>query len=96
MIKSYLIPFLIREKEQEASVIKKANDFISFKFGDLQFLDIMKFPGQILWTPFSMPIKIAKLKHSSPMSGLTFHTSLIFPNGHCMKHFSVNLETTIL
>ena len=45
MIKSYLIPYLIRDKEQETSVIKKANDFISFKFGDVQFLDIMKFLG---------------------------------------------------
>ena len=26
-------------------VIKKANNFISFKFGDIQFLDIMKFLG---------------------------------------------------
>ena len=33
MIKSYLIPYLIQ----------KANDFISFQFGDIQFLDIMKF-----------------------------------------------------
>ena len=45
LIKSYLIPYLIRDKEQETSVIKKANDFISFKFGDVQFLDIMKFLG---------------------------------------------------
>ena len=42
-IKSYLIHYLIRDKEQETSVIKKANDFISFKFGDVKFLDIMKF-----------------------------------------------------
>ena len=45
LIKSYWIPYLIRDKEQETSVIKKANDFISFKFGDVQFLDIMKFLG---------------------------------------------------
>ena len=45
LIKSYLIPYLIRDKEPETSVIKKANDFISFKFGDVQFLDIMKFLG---------------------------------------------------
>ena len=45
LIKSYLIPNLIRDKEQETSVIKKANDFIFFKFGDVQFLDIMKFLG---------------------------------------------------
>ena len=45
LIKSYLIPYLIRDKEKETSVIKKANDFIYFKFGDVQFLDIMKFLG---------------------------------------------------
>ena len=45
LIKTYLIPYLICDKEQETSVIKKANDFISFKFGDVQFLDIMKFLG---------------------------------------------------
>ena len=42
---TYLILYLIRDKAQETSVIKKANDFISFKFRDVQFLDIMKFLG---------------------------------------------------
>ena len=46
LIKSYLIPYLINEKEIEPSVIKKANDFVSFKFGDVQLLDIMKFLGR--------------------------------------------------
>ena len=45
LIKSYLIPYLINDKETEPMVIKKANDFISFKFGDIHFLDIMKFLG---------------------------------------------------
>ena len=45
LIKSYLIPYLICDKEIELTVIKKANDFISFKFGDVQFLDTMKFLG---------------------------------------------------
>ena len=45
MIKSYLIPYLINDKEAEPMVIKKANDFISFQFGDIQFLEIMKFLG---------------------------------------------------
>ena len=43
LIKSYLITYLIIEKEIEPSVIKKANDFVSFKFGDVQLLDSMKF-----------------------------------------------------
>ena len=45
LIKSYLIPYLIRDKEQGTSVIKRANDIIPFKFGDVQFLDKMKFLG---------------------------------------------------
>ena len=45
LIKSYLIPYLINEKEIEPSVIKKANDFVSCKFGDVKLMDIMKFLG---------------------------------------------------
>ena len=45
LIKLYLIPYLIKEKEIEPSVIKKANDFVSFNFGDVQLLDFMKFLG---------------------------------------------------
>ena len=45
LIKSYLISYLIRDKEQETSVIKKANEFISFMFGDVHFIDIMTFLG---------------------------------------------------
>ena len=45
LIKSYLIPYLIKEKEIEPSIIKKANDFVSFKIRCVQLLDIMKFLG---------------------------------------------------
>ena len=34
LIKSYLIPYLINDKEAEPMVIKKANNFITCKFGD--------------------------------------------------------------
>ena len=37
LIKSYLIPFWINDKEAEPMVIKKANDFISFKFETYSF-----------------------------------------------------------
>ena len=43
LIKSYLLPFLINERNMEPTVIQKANQFVSFKFGDL--LDIMSFLG---------------------------------------------------
>ena len=45
LIKSYLLPILINERDIEPTVIKKANQFISFKFGDIQLLDKMNFPG---------------------------------------------------
>ena len=44
-IKSYLLPILVNERDVEPTVIKKANQFISFKFGDIQLLDILNFPG---------------------------------------------------
>ena len=45
LIKSYLLPILINERDIEPTVIKKANQFISFKFVDIQPLDIMNFFG---------------------------------------------------
>ena len=45
LIKSYLLPILINERNMEPTVIKKDNLFVSFKFGDVQLLDIMNFLG---------------------------------------------------
>ena len=45
LIKSYLLPILVNERGIEPIVIKKANQFVSFKFGDIQLLDIMNFLG---------------------------------------------------
>ena len=45
LIKSYLLPVLINERNMEPIVIKKANQSLSFKFGDVQLLDIMNFLG---------------------------------------------------
>ena len=45
LIKSYLLPILIDERNIEPIVIKKANQFVSFKFGDVQLLDIKNFLG---------------------------------------------------
>ena len=45
LIKSYLIPILINEKNLEPHVIKKTNQFISLKFGNVQLLDILNFIG---------------------------------------------------
>ena len=40
-----MLPNLLSERDIEPTVIKKANQFISFKFGDIQRLDIMNFIG---------------------------------------------------
>ena len=45
LINSYLLPILINERNMEPTVIKKANQFVSFKFGDVQLLDIRNFLG---------------------------------------------------
>ena len=45
LIKSYLLPILNNERNMKPTVIKKANQFVSFKFGDVQLLDIMNFLG---------------------------------------------------
>ena len=45
LIKSYWLPILINGRNLEPTVIKKANQFVSFKFGDVQLLDIMNFLG---------------------------------------------------
>ena len=38
LIKSYLLPILVNERHIEPTVVKKANQFVSFKFGDVQLL----------------------------------------------------------
>ena len=45
LIKSYLMPFFVNEQKIEPTVIKKANQFVSFKFCDVQLLDILNFFG---------------------------------------------------
>ena len=42
-IESFLIPYVINEKDIEPSIIMKASDFVSFKFRDFRLLDIRKF-----------------------------------------------------
>ena len=45
LIKPYLLPILINERNMEPIVIKKAKQFVSFKFGDVQLLDILNLLG---------------------------------------------------
>ena len=43
LIKSFLLPYLIHERDIQSTVIEKANHFVCLKFGDVQFLDIFIF-----------------------------------------------------
>ena len=53
LIKNPLISYVINKKEAEPMLISKANLFTSFKYGEMQFLDIMKFwREQHLLTPY--------------------------------------------
>ena len=45
LIKSCLLPILVNEGDSEPTVIKKVNQFISFKFGDIHLLDTMSLLG---------------------------------------------------
>ena len=45
LIKTYLPPSIVNERDIEPTVIKKANQFYSFKFVDIQLLDIVNFLG---------------------------------------------------
>ena len=45
LVKSSLLPFLVNEKDIEPTVVKKLNQFNSFKVDDDQVLDIMNFLG---------------------------------------------------
>ena len=45
LIKSYLLPILINERNMEPTVIKKAKKIVSFNFGDVQLLVIINFLG---------------------------------------------------
>ena len=45
VIKKYLLPILVEDKDIEPIVVNKANQHVSFKLGDVQILDILNFLG---------------------------------------------------
>ena len=67
LIKSYLLPILVNERGIESTVIKKANQFVSFKFGDIQLLDItISFGGATSLDSFLKADKTKGTKGFSP------------------------------
>ena len=74
LIKSYLLPILINEKNMGPIVIKKANQFVSIKFGDVQILDIMNFlDGATSFDSFLKDYKTAETEGFFPINGSTVH-----------------------
>ena len=45
LIKLFLLPMLVNERDVQPTVIEKAIQFGAFKFGDIPLLDIMNFLG---------------------------------------------------
>ena len=67
LIKSYLLPYLIHERDIQPTVMKKTNHFVSFKFGDVQFLDILNFlSGAISLDSFLKTYKTSETKGFFP------------------------------
>ena len=72
LIKSYLLPILVNERQNEPTVIKKAFQFVSFKFGDVHLLDITNFLGAATsLDSFLKAYKTEETKSFFPMSGST-------------------------
>ena len=44
-MKWYLLPIPVNERDIEPTVVKQTNQFASFRFKDIQLLDIMNFLG---------------------------------------------------
>ena len=70
LIKSYLLPILVNERDIEPTVIKKATQFIPFKIGDIQLLDILNFlGGETSLDSFLKAYKTSETKKFFPCEG---------------------------
>ena len=67
LIKSSLLPICIKERNMEPTVIKKTNQFVSFKFGDFQFPYFLNFlEGATSHDSFLRAYKISETKNFLP------------------------------
>ena len=66
-----MLPILFNERNIEPNVIKKANQFNSFKFGVVQFSDILNLRGGVTSLDSYLDhTKLQKQKDASPTNGL--------------------------
>ena len=71
LIKPYLLRILVNERNIEPSVIKEVNQFILFKFGYIQLLDILEvLGGTTSRDSFLKALKIQKQEDFSPTNAL--------------------------
>ena len=67
MKKSFLLPLLVNERSIAPLVIKKFNQFVIFKFRDVQFLDVLNFlGGSSSLDSFSKACKTSEAKSNFP------------------------------
>ena len=97
LIKSHLLPILVKERDIEPTVIKEAKQFISFKYGDIQLLDILYFHGRATrLDSFLKAYKTSETKGLSPTNGLITLTKCRIQNFPHMTPFTVNFVAVTL
>ena len=67
LIESYLLPTFVNERQIEPAFIKKAIQFVSIKFGEVQLVDIMNFlSGATSFDSFPKAYKTGETKRFIP------------------------------
>ena len=94
LIKSYLLPILVNERNIEPTVIKKAKNFISLKFGDIRRLDIMNFlGGATSLDSFLKAYKTSETKQSFPCEWFDHPDKMQNTELPCMMLSTATFET---
>ena len=71
LIKSFLLPIRVNERQIEPTVVKKANQFVSLKFCDVKLLDFMNFLGASSLDSLLKADKTEETKSFFPMKDST-------------------------
>ena len=94
LIKSYFLPIPINERNLEPTVIEKAKQFVSFKFGDVQLLVIMNFlGGATSLDSFLKAYKTSKTKGFFPYDWFDWPQKMNNSELPPYDAFSANFET---
>ena len=97
LFKCYLLSILFNERDIEPTVIKKANNFMSFEFYDIQLLDILNFLGGV--TSLDSLLKAYKTSETKgffPTNDLITLAKYRLQNFPLMKLFRVNFVAVTL